>query len=318
MILSKRDDIYTLTDIRTIIAMQAYNVKGVRGKPDNLKRIMNSDLSWQERIKWMKRINGYTGKKGENKEWLSIIHNSESVALELLEKKRLRVSGDKNPGYQHGGKLSVFSDKFIGNASKEDAITKMKKTMALNPHNQNTKIEYYLNKGMSRQDAEKALFNRQAVGRLDKFIERYGEEDGIKRWKERQEKWLKSYKRVNFSKISQELFWSISNELGDINQIYFAELDEDKNPDLSGRNHELRLNLECTILPDFVDMKRKKVIEFDGTYWHGEVGHGNKERERMRDDMIIANGFEVLHVNESDYKNNPQREIDRCIRFLKL
>jgi len=36
---------------------------------------------------------------------------------------------------------------------------------------------------------------------------------GRNRWLERQEKWLNNYKKVNYSKISQELFISIYNEL---------------------------------------------------------------------------------------------------------
>jgi very-short-patch-repair endonuclease len=70
------------------------------------------------------------------------------------------------------------------------------------------------------------------------------------------------------------------------------------------------------ILPDFIDIEKKKIIEFDGTYWHGKIGHGNKEREEQRDQILINFGYTVLHMNESEYKNNKQSVIEKCINFL--
>jgi hypothetical protein len=53
----------------------------------------------------------------------------------------------------------------------------------------NACIEYYLERGYSEEEAKELIKERQAVGRLDKFIERYGEEVGKKKWEERQIKW---------------------------------------------------------------------------------------------------------------------------------
>jgi hypothetical protein len=53
-------------------------------------------------------------------------------------------------------------------------------------------IEYYLERGYSEAEAKELIKERQSTGRLDKFIERYGEEEGIERWKERQMKWQKT------------------------------------------------------------------------------------------------------------------------------
>lgn len=76
---------------------------------------------------------------------------------------------------------------------------------------------------------------------------KYGEEKGLERWKERQEKWHLNYKKSNFSKISQELFKSIYEEIKKENinyDIYFASLNENKKYDYSGKNYEYRLMLE--------------------------------------------------------------------------
>lgn len=64
-----------------------------------------------------------------------------------------------------------------------------------------TSIEYYLNKGLSQEEAEIALSERQSTFSLDKCIQKYGEEEGKRIWKERQDKWQE---RLN-SKTIEEL-----------------------------------------------------------------------------------------------------------------
>ena len=54
----------------------------------------------------------------------------------------------------------------------------------------NNTLEYYLEKGMSEEEAKIALKERQSTFSLKKCIEKYGEEEGTRRFKERQEKWL--------------------------------------------------------------------------------------------------------------------------------
>jgi hypothetical protein len=58
--------------------------------------------------------------------------------------------------------------------------------------NSNVCVEYYLERGYSEEEAKELIKERQATGRLDKFIKRYGEEEGTKRWEERQVKWQKT------------------------------------------------------------------------------------------------------------------------------
>jgi hypothetical protein len=56
----------------------------------------------------------------------------------------------------------------------------------------NTTLDYYLLKGLSEHDAKIALKTRQTTRSLDSFIHRYGKEDGLKRFKSCNEKWLKT------------------------------------------------------------------------------------------------------------------------------
>lgn len=56
----------------------------------------------------------------------------------------------------------------------------------------NTQIEYYLLEGLSKEEAEQALKERQSTFSKEKMITKYGEEEGIKLFNKRQEKWQNS------------------------------------------------------------------------------------------------------------------------------
>lgn len=245
-------------------------------------------------------------------------HNVDKIiSQKLLLEQSERVKGDKNPAYQHGGRLSPFSDKFIGKTTKEEAAAKSKKTKTENPQNENTKLEYYTSRGYTEEEAIQIRSERQSTFSLEKCIEKYGEEEGHKKWLARQEKWHKSYKKSNFSKISQKLFWEVYEKLENKENIYFAELSFEKQKDSSGKNNEYTLVLERVIKPDFIDVITKKIIEFDGVYWHGEKGRGNKMRNEERDEMITKSGYQVFHVDENDYRKNKNEVVEKCLNFLK-
>jgi hypothetical protein len=178
-------------------------------------------------------------------------------------------------------------------------------------------IEYWVEKGFNYQQAKLKVTERQTTFSLKICLQKYGEEDGLKRFNERQIKWLTNYKRTNFSKISQTLFWGILETEPTIknDNIFFATYNKG-NVDDSGKNNEYRLSLlNGVILPDFIDLANRKIIEFDGTYYH-RLTPENSLREEKRDKMIIESGYEVLHISEYDYKNNKQEIINKCIAFL--
>lgn len=238
----------------------------------------------------------------------------------LLKLQSERISGAKNPAYQHGGKFSPFSEKFINGTHNVESTKKKAKENKQKLNKDTTKIEYWLEKTNGNvEEAQKLLSERQSTFSLNICIEKYGDETGREIWLNRQEKWHKSYKKSNFSKVSQGLFWEISKELDDLSNIYFAQLDENKQKDSSGVNHELRLKLEKLILPDFIDVKKGRIIEFDGTYWH-EVKNKkyefDKNPDTIREKILIDNGYKVLRIKESDYKNDKNGTLQKCMNFL--
>ena len=202
-----------------------------------------------------------------------------------------KIKGNKNPNHKSNTSesdrrsRSPFSKDFIkydGIENVEEHISTFAK-LAIKDRISDTTLQYYVNKGYSINESEKLLKERQTTFSLRKCIQKYGNDDGHKKWMDRQEKWLKNYQKVNYSKISQEMFISIYKELlnvGFFDKVYFAKLDKNNNIHESKNNYEYRLKLNKSyILPDFFIPSLNLILEFDGTYYHRDTTE-NKERER--------------------------------------
>ena len=247
-------------------------------------------------------------------------YNSPIKSDNYLKKQSDRMKGSNNPWFEHGGKFSPFSDKFIyaDKIVKEKLYKKVSKSNRENGNNDTT-AKYWISRGYTVEEAKEKISKRQSTFSLEKCIQNYGEKQGKERWLERQKKWHKNYKKQNFSKISQELFWFIVRNLDDLTGIYFAELDENKKKDMSGKNWEYTLKLDNSFIkPDFYIENSNKIIEFDGTYWHNnnKIRNTNKNRENVRDQKILKNGFKVLHIKEELYKENKEKIIRDCLEFI--
>jgi hypothetical protein len=192
--------------------------------------------------------------------------------------------------------------------------------------------EYWVNKGFSKEEAKQNVSEHQTTFSLEKCLDKYGEEEGKKRFTERQNKWLNSLLTngnmvIGYSKISQELFYKLLEyySVNDRDKIYFAT-----------HNKEFKLDRKegGVWLYDFTDTINKRIIEF-----HGDMFHGNPKKYKRDDyphpfrknitsqeiwdkdnrklDVAIEKGFEVLVIWDSEYRwGNKQEIIDKCIGYL--
>lgn len=277
-------------------------------------------------------------------------HNSEMQKKAYAE-GRLQGwgKGDANPSRRKEvleGRKSIFSkncEKYDGmtDEEKEAAIDKLLKDLAKKKKEENNNpltIEYYINRGATEEEAKKLLNERQRTFSLEICIEKFGKEEGEKRFKVRQEKWQNSLnslppeeiKRINkakasaskfvcaYSKISQELFDKIFEQIKDsYSNIFYATHGNQEN---LNANFEYEVLLEDEIHRFFLDFYVKdvnKVIEFDGDYWHGEK-RGNQQRDREREEKLKQLGFtDIFHVKECDYRSNPEKIVKECIDFIR-
>lgn len=292
--------------------------------------VFSSNFNWIERISWMDRIIEWKGTRGENLEWQTILHNSKEKAESLRKSKIDRSKSDSNPWKNHKGRLSPFSDNFVGKTTKCEAIRNMKLTISANPETQNTKIEYYLNKGMDLCSAITALKSRQSTGSLDSYIKRYGKEIGVIKWKERQIKWQETLNsksqgeisRINAAKLNNG--YSVSKAEKELFAALLVRI-----PDIE-RNISIPYNDGKNWYVYDMGLKNK-LIEYNGDYWHANPSIYTEEfynktskmsakdiwnKEKHKDCVAKENGYEVLKVWETDYKKNPRAEIEKCINFL--
>lgn len=248
-------------------------------------------------------------------------HNNLSERQKTLMEKGIikGFTSENNPSKGEdckNGRNSPYSLNFRGyvglsNKEKQLKINDLmnKKIESTNENCNNPKrIEYYLSRGYSQYQSEQMLKESQQTFSLDKCIEKYGEEDGKKRWQNRQEQWLKNYPKNNYSKISQTLFDDIMKNIKCLyNEVYYATLNEEYT--LKTKNKVYKL--------DFYIKDNKKVIEFDGDYWHDQNKPGNKSRDEQKTNDILEYGLKLLRVKERDYRKNPEKILQECLDFLK-
>ena len=117
---------------------------------------------------------------------------------------------------------------------------------------------------------------------------------------------------IMYSKISQELFYSIYNELPQDLQIHihFGELNKE---------YRVSKNIQNTssYFYDFVITNIKLCIEFDGDYWHSTIEA--IESDRIKQEFIENIGFKVIRIRECDYRSDKPKIINYCLNnILKM
>lgn len=187
-----------------------------------------------------------------------------------------------------------------------------------------TNLEYYLQQGMSEDQAKEALAERQRTFSLEKCIEKYGEVEGLKIFSDRQQKWLKSLQK-NFKEYGD----------GRSVQSFFAKdiiceccckLNIDT-PKKEKFIYDNKLNRAYAY--DFT--YKDKIIEFNGDYWHCnpklyKEDFYNKVKQKTAKEIWEYDynkiecakryNYKVLVIWELDYNQNSDREIEKCIKFL--
>lgn len=266
-----------------------------------------------------------------------VFPNQPQIAQKLYNEKMKT----KNPFTGHGKELSPFSKDFNGykdmsEEEKEKAVLEATKHNVIG-RNTNQK-EYWIKKGYTEEEAIKKVSERQTTFSKEICIEKYGEKEGIKIWEERQKKWQATLNdkpdeekeriaraKMNwgrgYSIISQKMFWEIYEKIKtkvDTNQIYFATYNRlSHKDDGTEKNYEYFYVTESGehFFLDFLLKNKKRVVEFDGDYWHGEA-RGNQERDRKREKALKNAGFDILRISERDYKKHPVAMVYEAVQFL--
>ena len=212
-------------------------------------------------------------------------------------------------------------------AEREEMLLKHRENVRNKVKNavKSTNIEYYLNQGMSLEDAKQALHDRQSTFTLEKCIKRHGEIKGTEIYNNRQINWLKKVKQ-NFennrqynkqhnsqSNLQLEIFNIIKNTIPNITNEYLI-IDNKTNKKFY---YDICYN--------------NKLVEIQGDYWHAnpkfyDETFYNKVLNKTAKEIwtndsykkLVAkhNNMKIKYIWENDYKTNPEREINKIIKFL--
>ena len=177
-------------------------------------------------------------------------------------------------------------------------------------------IEYWIAKGYTKKEARQIISESQKTFSLEKCIERYGLEEGTKRFEKRQEDWLKSLKNSSKNNFTNGIQTStIANEF--LNKLIKI---------LNAGKKELIIGKYAY---DFC--YNNKIIEFNGDYWHMNPKIYNKndinkttgctakqawDNDKKKIKHAKSKGYEITTVWESDYRNDPDAVIKKCMEFL--
>lgn len=189
----------------------------------------------------------------------------------------------------------------------------------------NNNIEYYLNQGYSEEEAYLKLKERQTTFTLEKCIEKYGEEIGTIKYTERQHKWLKALQK-NFIENGDGRSVQSKFAKNCINNIckYF-------NISIPKKEHYIydKLNKKAYAY-DFC--YNNHIIEFNGDYWHCNPklyknDFYNKVKQKSAEEIWEYDNikcktaekynYKVLVIWESEYNENIENTIKKCIDFIK-
>lgn len=248
-----------------------------------------------------------------------------------------KIIKPRNPYTGHGAELSPWCKEFVGykNLTGEErdkmiiSKTFNNKREDADKLNNSCTLKYYLNKGLSEAEARQALKERQTTFSLARCIEKFGEEEGIKRFNERQEKWLTSLNtpenieilkraRVNsfikqakkhYSKISQQLFDAIVNKVHKNLSYYYATS--------SLGEYVVTTNSTKAPMLDFYISEYNIWIEFDGEFWHSKI-KDIQAKDKAREELVKIHkqGIHLKRIKERDYRENPEKILIECVEWI--
>lgn len=256
-------------------------------------------IRWEKYCKLQSTTNTFEYKKKKykwNKEQFILYNKSRSVTLDNLETRYGKELGKK--------KFDSYCLK------QKDAGCSLK---------------YFKKKYGSRQGLlEYKSVNKRKGLTLDNLQIKYGKELGKKKF---DLYWSSNRRPFGYSKISQELFWSINNKIkGKKYKIYFAELNKEFG--IYDKKHK-KYNFF-----DFVIPKIKYAIEYNGDHYHGNPkiykpngylkGRGCtkiKAKEKWKEDKYKINllkkqGYDILIVWDSFYRKNKNLVVERIVERL--
>ena len=185
-------------------------------------------------------------------------------------------------------------------------------------------LEYWTNRGFSLEDAKTLRKERQSTFTLKKCIEKYGKSEGLAIWKRRQTVWLSKLKRnftENGDSRSPQSVWA-KNIIKKCCESLSIEIPK-KEKWITSKKDDFRCSYDFTY--------ENKIIELHGDFWHANpkifapddiipvIKITAKEKwnlDKRKKELAESFNYKVLVIWESEYHENQEQTINKCIEFL--
>lgn len=265
-------------------------------------------------------LNGYIEKHGEErgeKMWKERLERS-SISKTLIHYKKLFGEEEGEKRWKEKSKKRVYSQTLEGcieRFGEEEGRKHRQQILKGKIRN----LETFILKHGEKKGTEKYIERNKKISKsssLSGYIERFGEEEGIKLHVEKVMKSIAKNNNKMYSKDSQTLF----------DQFNIKESNYYTN------NGEIRLVSENgkVFLYDFY--WNNKIIEYNGDFWHANPKIYNADdnvyfnvkaetlwkKDEIKNKLAIDKGYELLIIWENDYKKDPIQTIQICKNFLKI
>jgi hypothetical protein len=242
--------------------------------------------------------------------------------------------------------------------SEEDALRAVSKFQSecgkkaqqhILPQHINTKVEYWTSRGYTEAEAKEQISKRQNTCSLESYQNRYGKEEGLKRYNQRISKFKKTYNDKDvqikekenksrgrtYKQLVEQFGEDTTNEIMDRRLSKFSMVSKLEKEILDNLKGKFNFKKQYRIIDNgknyYYDAQVDNVIiEVQGSYWHADkriykendiVHDGKTAKEIWKFDehkkyVAEQNNFKILYIFEYDYKQNKKQTIDRLINEI--
>lgn len=235
-----------------------------------------------------------------------------SVGVDSLQKNGFSDEEIDAIRNTHSTKSAMTLKNFIDRYGEVDGHIKYDVWLSKSKDRCNTNISYWMKRGFTEQESKEIIKERQATSTLEKFILKYGSEEGTKKYLDVNKRKTKNWFGNTVSRLETAFFDNLSKV------TYINE---------KGRSCKLRFD-ERNIVCDYLDAEHDRVIEINGDFWHmnpnlfeahdincvtNRVAKEVWESEENRNNILKSKGYEILIIWESELN----ADYDKCLELAK-
>lgn len=259
-------------------------------------------------------LHGYIERYGEVEG--PIKYKEKNSRLSISEKS-LKLNGFSDDEIStirkaHSDKSGMNLENFISRYGEIDGRIKHSDWLSKNKDRSVWTIQFWTKRGFTETEAKDIIKERQANSTLEKFMFRYGVEEGTLKYLDVNKRKTRNFFGNTVSRLERAFFDNLS-KLTYINE--------------KGRSCKLRFP-ERNVICDYLDASKNRIIEINGDFWHMnpnlfEAYDINKvtnrsakeiwETEENRNKILKDKGYKILVIWETELNSN----YDGCLELAK-